>query len=259
MLIDILHDVVDENVIPRHLRENPRRDPRRIGHPQQRDHRQVLLQRHTLHGHRFHSRCLRHNHCSPRVGHRAAHMNGYMVFLAEFNRPRVHDPRTRRGHLQHDVKADLVHLSRLRHHARIGRVDAVHIRVDLAEFRAEQRGQRHRRRVRGPAPERKNLSARINPLKSSDDHDLVVRQLPVDTFTINALNPRPRVYAVRNQPQLPGRQADRMMPRRINRHGHECNRHLLSGGQQHVQFALRRISAHRLGQCDKFVGGVTHG
>ena len=60
---------------------------------------------------------------------------------------------------------------RRRHDARIGGVDAVDVRADLAVLGVERRGHRDRRRVAAAAPERRDLLAVRHALVAGDDDD----------------------------------------------------------------------------------------
>ena len=45
----------------------------------------------------------------------------------------------------------------------------------------------------------------------------------------------------------------------MQRHGEQRNRHLFTGGQQHVHLSLGWIAADGVGLGGEFIGGVTHG
>ena len=66
------------------------------------------------------------------VGEAAADHERHVELLGELDRPRVHDAGAHARQLQHLVVADGVHLPGLGHEARVGRVDAVDVGVDLA-------------------------------------------------------------------------------------------------------------------------------
>ncbi len=50
----------------------------------------------------------------------------------EFDRAHLHHLGAERGHFQHFLKGDAVEAARLRHDARIGRIDAVDVGIDVA-------------------------------------------------------------------------------------------------------------------------------
>ena len=69
---------------------------------------------------------------------------------------------------------------RRRHDARIGRVDAVDVRADLAVLGAERRRHRDRGRVAAAAAERRDLAPVRHALIAGDDDDPAARELVLD-------------------------------------------------------------------------------
>ena len=55
------------------------------------------------------------------------------------------------------------------------------------------------------------------------------------------------------------REANRLVAKRINGHGHEGNTDLLSRGKEHIHFASRRLFRHFTREADKFVRLLAHG
>ena len=69
-------------------------------------------------------------------------------FFGEFHRAGLHDLGAQAGQFQHFVVGDFRQLARARHDARIGRVNAIDIRINLAEIGLERGGQGDGRQVR---------------------------------------------------------------------------------------------------------------
>ena len=94
------------------------------------------------------------------------------------------------GQLLHLGIRDCVQPESFRNHARIGRVDSVHIGTDLAVTCAESGGERHRGRIRAATPERRDLALVGHPLKAGHDHDLVALQLVLNPHRAHFDNAR---------------------------------------------------------------------
>ena len=74
----------------------------------------------------------------------------------ELDRAHLQHLGAERRHLQHLLEGDLVQPPRLRHDARIGRIDAVDVGVDVAAVRADRRGDGDRAGVGAAAAERRD-------------------------------------------------------------------------------------------------------
>ena len=94
---------------------------------------------------------------------------------AELDRAHLHDLGAERSKLEHFLVRDLVHAVRLRHHARVGGIDAVHVGVDVATLGADCGRDRHGRGV-GAAPAKRGDTAGflMRALEARDDRDLAV-------------------------------------------------------------------------------------
>ena len=80
--------------------------------------------------------------------------------------------RAGRRQLEHLVVGDAVDLARVGDDPRVGRVDAVHVGVDLADVGADRAGHRHRGQVRAAAAERRDLVLARQALEPRQDHDV---------------------------------------------------------------------------------------
>ena len=74
-------------------------------------------------------------------------MDRYAEVLAHLHGARLHDARAETRHLQHLVVSNLLHLACTLDEARVGRVNAVHIREDLAAVRSESARKSHSRGI----------------------------------------------------------------------------------------------------------------
>ena len=131
------------------------------------------------------------------VGKRRGHQDGHVVQLTQLDRPRVHDARAELRQLEHLLVANLGHLARIRHHARVGRVDALDIGIDLAALGVQRARQCHRGRVRSAAAERGDVLVFGDALEAGDDHHLAVAQLRRDALRVDVGDARARKHSRR--------------------------------------------------------------
>ena len=83
-----------------------------------------------------------------------AHEDAHIVHHAEFDRAHLQHLGAERGQLQHFLERDAVEPARLRHHPRVGGVDAVDVGVDVAAVGMDGGRDRDRRRIGAAAAER---------------------------------------------------------------------------------------------------------
>ena len=88
----------------------------------------------------------------------------------------MHDAGPETGQFQHLVIANPVNLPRLGYDARVGRVDALDVGVDLARIGAQHGGERDGGGVGATAAERRDVVVLIHPLKTGDDDNLPIAQ-----------------------------------------------------------------------------------
>ena len=85
-----------------------------------------------------------------------AHERLDLVHHGELDRAHLQHLGAERSHLQHFLEGDAVEPARLGHDARIGRIDAVDVGVDVAAVGADGGRDRHRARVRAAAAQRRH-------------------------------------------------------------------------------------------------------
>ena len=89
-----------------------------------------------------------------------------------FNRTHLQNLGAERRHFQHFFKSDPLHTARFRHDARIGGVDAIDVRIDVAAIRLDGGGERDGAGVgAAPAQRRDAAGFLVQSLKTGDDRD----------------------------------------------------------------------------------------
>src|SRR5581483_12225799 len=89
-----------------------------------------------------------------------------------------------------------------RDNPRVGGIDTVDVRIDLAEVGFERGGQSDRRQIGSPAPERGDLAVGGLPLDPGHDDDLALVEQVVDLFWSDVLDFGFRMYAVGDDASL---------------------------------------------------------
>ena len=179
-------------------------------------------------------------------------------FFGKFHRARLHHLGAEAGEFEHFVVGNFRKLPRARHDARIGGVNAIHVRVNLAKVRLQRGGQRNGRQIRTAAAQRGDLAVLRLALKTGDDDDVARIEQRVNLLGRDVLNLRLGVNAVGDDAGLRAGQGNRGNVERVQRHRRERDRRLLAGGQQHVHLALARQRHDFLGQLDQAVGHAAH-
>src|SRR5450759_841479 len=138
---DVLHDHVHVDAGVGERAENRGGDPGLVLHAADRDLRLVLGEGDAGDGLLFHDVSLVANECAGRrlggidvlrLFEARAHEDAHVMHHPELDRAHLHDLGAERGEFEHFLVGDLVHAVRLRHHAQIGGVDAVHVGIDVA-------------------------------------------------------------------------------------------------------------------------------
>ena len=179
---DVLHDHVDVDVRRGDRPEDRVGDARPVLDAHHRDLRLVAIERDAGNDRLFHvvvflvsdQRSVR-----RRIGilERRQHAQPHLVLAGELDRTDLQHLRALARELEHFLERDPVEPPRLRDDARIGRVDAVDVGVDLALVGLERGGERDARRVGAAAPERRDVAVLVDALKSRDDDDRAVGEV----------------------------------------------------------------------------------
>ena len=181
----------------------------------------------------------------------------------------MHDARSRAGEFEHLVVADPVDLASLGHDARVGRVDAVHVGIDLAADleRAvagppvagvvlHDGGEGNGSRVGATSTQGRDVEVLVHALEPGDDDDLTFLESAAHAFRADALDAGLGVRPVGDDADLRPGEADGALAECVDRHREERDRLLFARGEEHVHLAGGRGLADLLGQLDQFVGLV---
>ena len=133
----------------------------------------------------FHDLILVDDQRSGRVGEARQHLHAHAMVHRHLDRAGLQHLGAQRRQFQHFLVGDLIELARLRNDARIGRVDAVDIGVDIAAVGLERRRQRHRRGIRAAAAQRRDAPVGPEPLEPGDHRDLPVRQAALESRRVS--------------------------------------------------------------------------
>ena len=182
------------------------------------------------------------------------------VHPAQLYGARLHHLRPLVGELQHLLIADHLQLAGIRNHAGIRRVNARHVREDLAALRPEGCRQGHGRGVRTAATERGGLRA-ADPLEAGHDHHPPRTDLFAHPLRFNGGDAPLAEGAIGADPRLRAAEAHRLHAAGAERHREQRRRLDLASGQECVLFARigERAPRHLRGECEQIIGGVAHG
>ena len=123
-----------------------------------------------------------------------------------------------------------------------------------------QRGSNgHSAGIRAAAAQGRDVVHLVQALKASHHHHTVAVQLVFNALGVQALNAGLGVGLVRAEARLPARQADGRSAHALQCHRQQRNADLLTGGQQHIHLAARRVVGDlcRFGQ--QVIGGIALG
>ncbi|MNN13320.1 hypothetical protein D3C81_1263500 [compost metagenome] len=100
----------------------------------------------------------------------------------------------------------------------------------------------------------------VDALETGDNHHTTCLQVTANLLVINLQDTRFIVRAIRQNPHLVAGVRHRRHAALDQRHGQQGNRHLLTGGNDHVQLARNRlaVATDLLGQIDQTVGFAAH-
>jgi 2-polyprenyl-6-hydroxyphenyl methylase/3-demethylubiquinone-9 3-methyltransferase len=140
-------------------------------------------------------------------------------FFSELDRAGLHNFGAEAGQFQHFIVRNLFQFPGVRHQARVGGINAVHIGINLAQIGLKSRCQSDGREVGAAAPERGDLPFNSLSLKTGDDHDVALVQQLVDSFRGDILNFGFGMNAISHDAGLGPREGDRRHFERVKRDG----------------------------------------
>ena len=167
------------------------------------------------------------------------HAQFHFVLAGEFDRADLQHLGAEARHLEHFLESDRVQAPRLGHDARVGRIDAVDVGVDLALVGLERGRQRDRRGVGTAASERgDSLGLRIDALKAGDNGNFLAFPEPVDQLgAVDLEDPRGGVGVAGQNRDLPALPGARLNADRLQRDRQQARGDLFAGGHHRVIFA----------------------
>ncbi len=176
----------------------------------------------------------------------------------------MHHLGAERSEFQHFLEGDLVEPLGARHDARIGRIDAIDVRVDVAAVSADGRRDRHCRSIRPAAAQSGDAAGLlVHALEAGDDRNLFAFRKAADQLLAIDVEDARRAVDVRGRnrklPALPGARVDIEV---LQRDRHQAGGHLLSGRDHGIVFA-RIENAPRLERGlapgHELIGHARHG
>src|SRR5882724_11196730 len=109
-------------------------------------------------------------------------------FLGEFHRARLHDLGAEAGEFEHFIVGNLVELARAGHDARVGGINAVNVRVYLAQVGLERGGERDGRQIGSAPAQRGDVSGGGLSLEPGHDDHITGVQHGMDLFGFDGLD-----------------------------------------------------------------------
>ena len=199
-----------------------------------------------------------------RFGEGRQHAHGHALRHGQLHRARLQHLGAERGHLQHLLVGDARDAAGAALDARVGGVDAVHVRVDVAALGLERGGDGHRRGVRPAAAERGDAAVGGDALEAREHGDLPPVHGLGQRLGGHVLDARAAVGGVAQDGGLPAEPGARVQSHGAQRHGQEPGGDLLAGGDHHVVLVVggRQAGsggADGVGPADQLVGLAAHG
>src|SRR5581483_3635636 len=128
------------------------------------------------------------DHRAGLIGEARADVNRNVELLAELDRSAVHDAGAKAGQLEHFVVADAGDAASLGHDARVGGVNAIDVRVNLAGVGAEDGCQSDGGSIAAAAAERGDVEVVVDALKAGGDDDIAVVERLAEASRFNRLD-----------------------------------------------------------------------
>ena len=188
-------------------------------------------------------------------------MDGDAVELSHLHRAWLHNARAETCHLKHLVVRNLLHAARALDNARVGGVDSVNVRVDLAGIRADCARDCHGRGIRPTASKCHGVAVGICALKASDNDNVALFKLLVHTFWLDSENTPLGMRMICAHSCHAAGEGYGGLSQGAERHREQCNRDLLTRRHEHIHFACVLIGAfHYLAsQRDEIIRRIAHG
>ena len=257
-MADVLHDHVHVHRRVAERLENARGHAGFVGHADERDFGLVFVERDAAHNDAFHAFGFFFHNGSGVFVQTGADFKDHSEFFGKFNRTALHHLRAEARQFEHFVVGNFRQLLRGRHDARIGGINAVHVRVNLAEVGLERRCQRDGRQIRTAAAQRRDLAFRRLALETGDDDNVALFQKLVNFLWRDVVNFGLGVDHVGDDARLRAGERHRRHVQGVQRNGRERDGLLFTGGEQHVHLAFAGQRHDFLGQLDQIIRHTAH-
>ena len=168
-MADILHDHVHVDRRVGQLLKHAGGYARLVRHADEGDLGLILVERHAANHDVFHALSFFLHEGSGVVVEAGANFENDTELLGELHRARLHHLGAEAGEFEHLVVRNFLEFFRRGHDARVAGVDAIDVRVNLAEVGLEYGRQRDRREVGAAAAQRGDVALARFALESGDD------------------------------------------------------------------------------------------
>ena len=176
-----------------------------------------------------------------------AHECTDLVRHRELDRAHLQHLGAERGHFQHFLEGDAVEPARLRHDARIGRIDAVDIGIDVAAVGLDRGGDGDGAGIRAAAAERRDAPAcLVQALKAGDrPRPRRAANPSISSRAVDVDDARRAVRVVGEDRHLPALPRARRNAHVLQHDGQQPGGHLFARGDDGVIFARDRRASRR--------------
>ena len=147
----------------------------------------------------------------------------------------------------------------MRAHARVGRVHAIDVGVNLADIGVDAPSNGDGRGVGAATAKRGNVTAGVYALKAGDNGDGAFGNGLHDALGMHLDDFRALMRAVGFDARLTASEAKGFVTASLDCHGQKRHGHLLARGQKAVHLAHGRVGVKSPCQAHKLVGGFAHG
>src|SRR5690606_22956165 len=155
--------------------------------------------------------------------------------------------------------ADALEAPRPRHDARIGGVDAVDVRVDVALLRLQGRRHGHGGGVGAAAAQRGDVAVLVDALEPGDHHDAALFQHLADPGGVDVHDARLVVDAVGEDAYLATGEGYGVATLGLQADGEQREGPLPAGGEEHVQLPAAGARRQVPGEPEQAIGPAAHG
>ena len=170
----------------------------------------------------------------------------------------MHHLRAEAGEFEHFVVGNFRELCRVWHQARIGGINSIDVRVNLAKVSLQRCRECNRRQIGAAATERGDLAILRLALETGDDDDVARVERVVNLLGRDVVDLRLRVNAIGDDASLGAGHGNRRLINGVQRDGCERNGLLFTRGEQHVHLAFARKRHDVLGQLDQTICHAAH-